>query len=235
MFSVARSYSSGFAEFNTTRRVFIWHDDLGIVFCSERHQKAVKPHVAAAWWESVSCDSLLTSRTGITVHDKYYSISAKCIQLCCFFMFFLLSLFFSCCEVSKQNPSPTFNMRNMRRSTHLLLFSERSISFYQSHPSFLIRKASESTKFHSTLSLLICTQAHERAAHTNRPLMPKWQGSLKVGQTLSPQKKKPWSKRVNEVGEGGKHDRKEERKVRVTCGKGKNGRDEMNSNKHQPT
>lgn len=151
MFSVARSYSSGFAEFNTTRRVFIWHDDLGIVFCSERHQKAVKPHVAAAWWESVPCDSLLTSRTGITVHDKYYSISAKCIQLCCFFMFFLLSLFFSCCEVSKQNPSPTFNMRNMRRSTHLLLFSERSISFYQSHSSFFIRKASESTKFTSAL------------------------------------------------------------------------------------
>lgn len=208
MFSVARSYSSGFAEFNTTRRVFIWHDDLGIVFCSERHQKAVKPHVAAAWWESVPCDSLLTSRTGITVHDKYYSISAKCIQLCCFFMFFLLSLFFSCCEVSKQNPSPTFNMRNMRRSTHLLLFSERSISFYQSHPSFLIRKASESTKFHSTLSLLICTQAHERAAHTNRPLMPKWQGSLKVGQTLSPQKKKALIKE-SERGRGRRETRQE--------------------------
>lgn len=215
MFSVARSYSSGFAEFNTTRRVFIWHDDLGIVFCSERHQKAVKPHVAAAWWESVPCDSLLTSRTGITVHDKYYSISAKCIQLCCFFMFFLLSLFFSCCEVSKQNPSPTFNMRNMRRSTHLLLFSERSISFYQSHPSFLIRKASESTKFHSTLSLLICTQAHERAAHTNRPLMPKWQGSLKVGQTLSPQKKKALIKE-SERGRG----RRETRQERGKEGKG---------------
>lgn len=215
MFSVARSYSSGFAEFNTTRRVFIWHDDLGIVFCSERHQRAVKPHVAAAWWESVSCDSLLTSRTGITVHDKYYSISAKCIQLCCFFMFFLLSLFFSCCEVSKQNPSPTFNMRNMRRSTHLLLFSERSISFYQSHPSFLIRKASESTKFHSTLSLLICTQAHERAAHTNRPLMPKWQGSLKVGQTLSPQKKKALIKE-SERGRG----RRETRQERGKEGKG---------------
>lgn len=208
MFSVARSYSSGFAEFNTTRRVFIWHDDLGIVFCSERHQKAVKPHVAAAWWESVPCDSLLTSRTGITVHDKYYSISAKCIQLCCFFMFFLLSLFFSCCEVSKQNPSPTFNMRNMRRSTHLLLFSERSISFYQSHSSFFIRKASESTKFHSTLSLLICTQAHERAAHTNRPLMPKWQGSLKVGQTLSPQKKKALIKE-SERGRGRRETRQE--------------------------
>lgn len=215
MFSVARSYSSGFAEFNTTRRVFIWHDDLGIVFCSERHQRAVKPHVAAAWWESVPCDSLLTSRTGITVHDKYYSISAKCIQLCCFFMFFLLSLFFSCCEVSKQNPSPTFNMRNMRRSTHLLLFSERSISFYQSHPSFLIRKASESTKFHSTLSLLICTQAHERAAHTNRPLMPKWQGSLKVGQTLSPQKKKALIKE-SERGRG----RRETRQERGKEGKG---------------
>lgn len=208
MFSVARSYSSGFAEFNTTRRVFIWHDDLGIVFCSERHQKAVKPHVAAAWWESVSCDSLLTSRTGITVHDKYYSISAKCIQLCCFFMFFLLSLFFSCCEVSKQNPSPTFNMRNMRRSTHLLLFSERSISFYQSHSSFFIRKASESTKFTSALSLLICTQAHERAAHTNRPLMPKWQGSLKVGQTLSPQKKKALIKE-SERGRGRRETRQE--------------------------
>lgn len=215
MFSVARSYSSGFAEFNTTRRVFIWHDDLGIVFCSERHQKAVKPHVAAAWWESVPCDSLLTSRTGITVHDKYYSISAKCIQLCCFFMFFLLSLFFSCCEVSKQNPSPTFNMRNMRRSTHLLLFSERSISFYQSHSSFFIRKASESTKFHSTLSLLICTQAHERAAHTNRPLMPKWQGSLKVGQTLSPQKKKALIKE-SERGRG----RRETRQERGKEGKG---------------
>lgn len=215
MFSVARSYSSGFAEFNTTRRVFIWHDDLGIVFCSERHQKAVKPHVAAAWWESVPCDSLLTSRTGITVHDKYYSISAKCIQLCCFFMFFLLSLFFSCCEVSKQNPSPTFNMRNMRRSTHLLLFSERSISFYQSHFSFFIRKASESTKFHSTLSLLICTQAHERAAHTNRPLMPKWQGSLKVGQTLSPQKKKALIKE-SERGRG----RRETRQERGKEGKG---------------
>lgn len=215
MFSVARSYSSGFAEFNTTRRVFIWHDDLGIVFCSERHQKAVKPHVAAAWWESVPCDSLLTSRTGITVHDKYYSISAKCIQLCCFFMFFLLSLFFSCCEVSKQNPSPTFNMRNMRRSTHLLLFSERSISFYQSHPSFLIRKASESTKFTSALSLLICTQAHERAAHTNRPLMPKWQGSLKVGQTLSPQKKKALIKE-SERGRG----RRETRQERGKEGKG---------------
>lgn len=215
MFSVARSYSSGFAEFNTTRRVFIWHDDLGIVFCSERHQRAVKPHVAAAWWESVPCDSLLTSRTGITVHDKYYSISAKCIQLCCFFMFFLLSLFFSCCEVSKQNPSPTFNMRNMCRSTHLLLFSERSISFYQSHPSFLIRKASESTKFHSTLSLLICTQAHERAAHTNRPLMPKWQGSLKVGQTLSPQKKKALIKE-SERGRG----RRETRQERGKEGKG---------------
>lgn len=208
MFSVARSYSSGFAEFNTTRRVFIWHDDLGIVFCSERHQKAVKPHVAAAWWESVPCDSLLTSRTGITVHDKYYSISAKCIQLCCFFMFFLLSLFFSCCEVSKQNPSPTFNMRNMRRSTHLLLFSERSISFYQSHSSFFIRKASESTKFTSALSLLICTQAHERAAHTNRPLMPKWQGSLKVGQTLSPQKKKALIKE-SERGRGRRETRQE--------------------------
>lgn len=215
MFSVARSYSSGFAEFNTTRRVFIWHDDLGIVFCSERHQRAVKPHVAAAWWESVPCDSLLTSRTGITVHDKYYSISAKCIQLCCFFMFFLLSLFFSCCEVSKQNPSPTFNMRNMRRSTHLLLFSERSISFYQSHPSFLIRKASESTKFTSALSLLICTQAHERAAHTNRPLMPKWQGSLKVGQTLSPQKKKALIKE-SERGRG----RRETRQERGKEGKG---------------
>lgn len=208
MFSVARSYSSGFAEFNTTRRVFIWHDDLGIVFCSERHQRAVKPHVAAAWWESVPCDSLLTSRTGITVHDKYYSISAKCIQLCCFFMFFLLSLFFSCCEVSKQNPSPTFNMRNMRRSTHLLLFSERSISFYQSHSSFFIRKASESTKFTSALSLLICTQAHERAAHTNRPLMPKWQGSLKVGQTLSPQKKKALIKE-SERGRGRRETRQE--------------------------
>lgn len=215
MFSVARSYSSGFAEFNTTRRVFIWHDDLGIVFCSERHQKAVKPHVAAAWWESVPCDSLLTSRTGITVHDKYYSISAKCIQLCCFFMFFLLSLFFSCCEVSKQNPSPTFNMRNMRRSTHLLLFSERSISFYQSHSSFFIRKASESTKFTSALSLLICTQAHERAAHTNRPLMPKWQGSLKVGQTLSPQKKKALIKE-SERGRG----RRETRQERGKEGKG---------------
>lgn len=135
--------------------------------------------------------------------------------ICCFFMFFLLSLFFSCCEVSKQNPSPTFNMRNMRRSTHLLLFSERSISFYQSHSSFFIRKASESTKFTSALSLLICTQAHERAAHTNRPLMPKWQGSLKVGQTLSPQKKKALIKE-SERGRG----RRETRQERGKEGKG---------------
>lgn len=141
MFSVARSYSSGFAEFNTTRRVFIWHDDLGIVFCSERHQRAVKPHVAAAWWESVPCDSLLTSRTGITVHDKYYSISAKCIQLFVVFLcFFYYHYFFHVVKCRSRILPPLLTWGTCVGPLTCYSFQSAPSVFIKAIPAFLLGK-----------------------------------------------------------------------------------------------